>query len=117
MGGIGLEGVGDKPGADWGLQRTYALIHRLQPAGLIVPNHHQAPLPGEDVQTFEQDLPGANTAGFNTDQIGRLPLDTPLTMNDSWRFNLPARRYKSVPDLLHYLPPPPLRYPNLPLNS
>jgi alpha-L-fucosidase len=49
----------DKPEADWQLADTYALIHRLQPAALIVPNHHGAPLPGEDVQTFEQDLPGA----------------------------------------------------------
>src|SRR5260370_20802145 len=116
MGGIGLEGVGDKPGADWGLQRTYALIHRLQPAGLIVPNHPQAPLPGEDVQTFEQVLPGANTGGFNTDQIGRLPLETSLTMNDSWGFNLTDRRYKSVPELIHYLVQAAGRDANLLLN-
>ena len=78
----------DKPDADWRLDRTYALIHRLQPAALIVPNHHKAPLPGEDVQTFEQDLPGANTAGFNTTEIGSLPLETSLTMNQSWGFNI-----------------------------
>jgi len=40
------------------------------------------------VQTFEQILPGANTAGFNTQTIGGLPLETSLTMNDSWGFNL-----------------------------
>jgi alpha-L-fucosidase len=79
------------------------LIHRLQPAALIVPNHHQTPLPGEDVQTFEQDLPGANTAGFNTTTIGRLPLETSLTMNDSWGFNLTDHHYKSMPELIHYL--------------
>ena len=83
--------------------QTYALIHRLQPAALIVPNHHNAPLPGEDVQTFEQDLPGANTAGFNTQTIGGLPLETSLTMNDSWGFNLTDHDYKSLPDLIHYL--------------
>src|ERR1041384_664612 len=70
VGGIWFDGMWDKPDADWRLPRTYALIHRLQPATLIIPNHHQAPLPGEDVQTFEQDLPGANTAGFNTRTIG-----------------------------------------------
>lgn len=103
VGGIWFDGMWDKPDADWRLSRTYALIHRLQPATLIIPNHHQAPLPGEDVQTFEQDLPGANTAGFNTRTIGRLPLETSLTMNDSWGFNLTDHNYKSTADLIHYL--------------
>ncbi len=88
IGGIWFDGMWDKPDADWHLADTYGLIHRLQPAALIVPNHHGAPLPGEDVQTFEQDLPGANTAGFNTTTIGTLPLETSLTMNDSWGFNI-----------------------------
>jgi len=69
VGGIWLDGMWDKPDADWQLDTTYALIHRLQPAALIVPNHHQRPRAGEDVQTFEQDLPGANTAGFNTPTV------------------------------------------------
>src|SRR5437763_1713138 len=84
-------------------KHTYALIHRLQPGALIVPNHHRAPLAGEDVQTFEQDLPGANTAGFNTQTIGGLALETSLTMNDSWGFNLTDHNYKSLRDLIHYL--------------
>jgi alpha-L-fucosidase len=88
---------------DWRLVQTYALIHRLQPAALIIPNHHRAPLPGEDVQTFEQDLPGANTAGFNTTRIGSLPLETSLTMNDSWGFNITDRAFKSTRALIHYL--------------
>ena len=103
VGGIWFDGMWDKPDANWRLPQTYALIHRLQPATLIVPNHHRAPLPGEDVQTFEQDLPGANTAGFNTQTIGGLPLETSLTMNDSWGFNLTDHNYKSVRDLIHYL--------------
>jgi alpha-L-fucosidase len=103
IGGIWFDGMWDKPDADWRLPRTYALIHRLQPAALIVPNHHQAPLPGEDVQTFEQDLPGANTAGFNTRQIGSLPLETSLTMNGSWGFNLTDHEYKSPATLIRYL--------------
>src|SRR5215831_8369406 len=53
LGGIWFDGMWDKSDADWQLARTYALIHRLQPAALIVPNHHRAPLAGEDVQTFE----------------------------------------------------------------
>ncbi len=105
VGGIWFDGMWDKPppDADWRLPQTYALIHRLQPATLIVPNHHRAPLPGEDVQTFEQDLPGANTAGFNTQTIGGLALETSLTMNDSWGFNLTDHNYKSLRDLIHYL--------------
>jgi alpha-L-fucosidase len=100
LGGIWFDGMWDKPNADWQLSRTYALIHRLQPSALIVPNHHKAPLPGEDVQTFEQDLPGANAAGFNTRDIGSLPLETSLTMNSSWGFNIADRNFKSTRDLI-----------------
>ena len=100
LGGIWFDGMWDKPDADWRLARTYALIHRLQPAALIVPNHHQAPLPGEDVQTFEQDLPGANTAGFNTRTIGDLPLETSLTVNGSWGFNITDLAFKPARELI-----------------
>ena len=103
LGGIWFDGMWDRPDAPWRLERTYALIHRLQPAALIIPNHHKAPLPGEDVQTFEQDLPGANTAGFNTSEIGSLPLETSLTMNGSWGFNITDRAFKSTAQLIHYL--------------
>jgi alpha-L-fucosidase len=103
IGGIWFDGMWDKPDADWRLATTYALIHRLQPTALIVPNHHEAPKPGEDVQTFEQDLPGANTAGFNTREIGALPLETSLTMNQSWGFNITDKKFKSVKDLIGYL--------------
>jgi len=104
IGGIWFDGMWDRPDTSlWRLERTYALIHRLQPAALIIPNHHQAPLPGEDAQTFEQDLPGANTAGFNTTTIGALPLETSLTMNRSWGFNITDTTFKSVPELIGYL--------------
>jgi alpha-L-fucosidase len=116
IGGIWFDGMWDKPDADWRLPRTYALIHRLQPATLIVPNHHQTPLPGEDVQTFEQDLPGANTAGFNTETIGALPLETSLTMNDSWGFNLTDRHFKTARELIRYLVRAAGRDANLLLN-
>lgn len=103
IGGIWFDGMWDKPDAPWRLDRTYALIHRLQPSALIIPNHHKAPLPGEDVQTFEQDLPGANTAGFNTKEIGTLPLETSLTMNASWGFNIGDRKFKSTREIIGYL--------------
>jgi alpha-L-fucosidase len=101
--GIWFDGMWDKPDADWRLSRTYALVHRLQPSALVIPNHHLAPLPGEDVQTFEQDLPGANTVGFNTTEIGRLPLETSLTMNGSWGFNVTDTAFKSLRSLVTYL--------------
>lgn len=116
IGGIWFDGMWDKPNADWRLATTYALIHRLQPAALIVPNHHLAPLPGEDVQTFEQDLPGANTTGFNTGSIGALPLETSLTMNDSWGFNITDRSFKSTRELIRTLVRAAGRDANLLLN-
>jgi alpha-L-fucosidase len=116
VGGIWFDGMWDKPNADWRLEHTYALIHRLQPGALIVPNHHRAPLPGEDVQTFEQDLPGANTAGFNTMEIGSLPLETSLTMNESWGFNITDKKFKSTRELIGYLVRAAGRDANLLLN-
>ena len=82
---------------------TYSLIHRLQPAALIIPNHHKAPKPGEDVQTFEQDLPGANTTGLGGAPVGRLPMEMSETMNGSWGFNIGDSKYKSTRDLIHTL--------------
>jgi len=96
IGGIWFDGMWDKPNADWHLDKTYALIHKLQPAALIIPNHHQTPRPGEDVQTFERDLPGQNSAGFNTTFIStQLPLESSDTLNDNWGFNIGDSHYKS----------------------
>jgi alpha-L-fucosidase len=104
IGGIWFDGMWDKPDADWQLQRTYSLIHQLQPAALIIPNHHKKPMPGEDVQTFEKDLPGHKTMPWaNSDVSKDLPLETSETMNDSWGFNIGDSHYKSVPDLIRLL--------------
>jgi len=100
IGGIWFDGMWDKPDADWHLSKTYALIHQLQPAALIIPNHHQAPKPGEDVQTFERDLPGRNTAGFNTTFVtDQLPLESCNTLNGSWGFDIGDDKYKSVEEI------------------
>jgi len=102
--GIWFDGWWDKPDADWRLQKTYSLIHRLQPAALIGNNHHRRPFEGEDFQMFEKDLPGHNTAGFNAEaEIGNLPLETCDTINRSWGYNAKDNRYKSVGELIHYL--------------
>ena len=102
--GIWFDGWWDKPDADWQLDKTYALIHKLQPQALIGSNHHKRPNPGEDFQMFEKDLPGGRTAEFNKDsEIGDLPLETCETMNGAWGFNLTDRRYKSTRDLVRYV--------------
>ena len=104
VGGIWFDGWWDRPEANWRLDETYALIHRLQPAALVGSNHHRRPNPGEDFQMFEKDLPGQKTTGFNQEQeVGQLPLETCETMNDSWGFNINDRKYKSTRDLIRYL--------------
>jgi alpha-L-fucosidase len=104
IGGIWFDGWWDKPAADWRLEKTYSLIHSLQPAALIGNNHHRKPFDGEDFQMFEKDLPGHNTAGFNADsQVGALPLETCDTINKAWGYNAKDKQFKSVKDLVHYL--------------
>ena len=103
IGGIWFDGMWDKPNADWRIERTYGLIHRLQPAALIGNNHHRAPLPGEDFQMFEQDLPGENSAGFNKATVSGLPLETCETINHAWGYTSDDKQFKSVTQLIHLL--------------
>ncbi|GAB4022022.1 alpha-L-fucosidase [Spirosoma migulaei] len=103
-GHVGNSAPASKTGIDWHLDRTYSLIHKLQPAALIGNNHHVAPFPGEDFQMFEKDLPGSKTTGFNEAQtIGQLPLETCETMNGAWGFNIKDNHYKSTKELIQYL--------------
>ena len=104
IGGIWFDGWWDKPDADWRLEKTYKLIHDLQPHALIGNNHHRKPFPGEDFQMFEKDLPGSNTAGHSPNsEIGTLPLETCETINTSWGYNKNDTTFKSDKTLLHYL--------------
>lgn len=114
IGGIWFDGwwdqqAGDKTDPkktklDWHLNRTYSLIHKLQPATLIGNNHHVAPFPGEDFQMFEKDLPGQNQTGFSENsEVSKLPLETCETMNGAWGFNINDHKYKSTKDLVQYL--------------
>lgn len=88
---------------DWQLPEQYALIHRLQPSCLIGNNHHQTPFAGEDIQIFERDLPGENTAGLSGQDISALPLETCLTMNRSWGYNVTDLDYIDSNDLIRTL--------------
>ena len=101
IGGIWFDGMWDQWDANWQLDKTYSLIHKLQPGALIGSNHHMAPFPGEDFQMFERDLPGENTMGFNqTSSISELPLEMCETMNGSWGYNIKDRRFKSSKELI-----------------
>lgn len=122
IGGIWFDGWWDQektPMRDrWRLERTYRLIHQLQPAALIVNNHHQAPFNGEDYQTFERDLPGHNTMGYSASAtIGSLPLEMSETMNGSWGFNLVDDQFKSPRTLVQTLVNAAGRNANLLLNT
>ena len=85
------------------LIKQYQLIHQLQPACLVGNNHHLDPYPGEDIQIFERDLPGNNSAGWNAQAISRLPLETCETMNGMWGYKVTDQNYKSVKEIVHYL--------------
>jgi len=116
LGGVWFDGMWDRPDADWRLERTYRMLHELQPGALVGSNHHTAPFPGEDFQMFEQDLPGANTAGFNTAGVSALPLETAATMNDSWGYHLGDRDFKSAAQIIRLLVNAAGRNANLLLN-
>lgn len=90
---------------DWHYNELYSLIHELQPQCLIGNNHHLSPIPGEDFQMFEKDLPGKNTTGWGTseDAIGQLPKEVCETINGSWGFNLQDQKHKSDKELIRYL--------------
>ena len=90
---------------DWHYEDIYKLIHSIQPACLIGNNHHLSPIPGEDFQMFERDLPGKNTTGWGSSEedIGDLPKEICETINGSWGFNLRDRKHKSSKELIHYL--------------
>lgn len=88
---------------DWQLDKQYALVHSLQPGCLVGNNHHQVPFEGEDIQIFERDIPGQNTAGLSGQAIAHLPLETCNTMNGMWGYKVRDTDYKDTPTLIRYL--------------
>jgi len=79
------------------------MIHKLQPGCMVANNHHQPPFPGEDIQIFERDLPGENTAGLSGQAVSRLPLETCNTMNGMWGYKINDQNYKDATTLIRYL--------------
>jgi alpha-L-fucosidase len=92
-----------EPGGSFQYEQLYSIIRQLQPDAVIHNNRHAEPLPGEDVQGFEQDLPGENTAGFNTTEVYDLPLEICMTINDNWGVHFADENHKSTRWLLHNL--------------
>lgn len=89
-----------KPGGKWDLAGTYDLIHSLQPDAVIVNNHHILPLRGEDYQIWELDLPGENTAGFNTTEVGSLPVASWFNLNRGWAYYAGEQRVRSAEEVI-----------------
>ena len=111
------EGSADRTSRiDWKYDEIYGLIHKLQPATMIGNNHHMDPIKGEDFQMFEQDLPGNNSAGLNFQSASVLPLESCITMNDSWGFKITDRQYKTVNEVIRTLVGAAGRNSNLLLN-
>lgn len=92
-----------KAGGSFEYEKLYDLIHTLQPQAVIINNRHANPLPGEDVQGFEQDLPGMNTTGWQNEQVSSLPLEVCMTINDHWFYIRGSKNHKSLQALVHYL--------------
>lgn len=88
---------------DWHIRELYDLIHKIQPACLIGNNHHMTPIPGEDFQMFERDIPGQNAHGLSFQQVSALPLETCATLNDSWGFNIKDDNNKTLQEFVGLL--------------
>jgi len=102
---------------DWKYDEIYSLIHKLQPQCMIGNNHHLSPIPGEDFQMFERDLPGENKSGLSFQKASdAVPLETCETINGAWGYNITDRHYKTVQQVVQLLVGAAGRNANLLLN-
>jgi alpha-L-fucosidase len=90
-------------GGSWRYPELYDMIHTLQPDAVVHNNRHAAPMPGEDIQGFEQDLPGENTAGFNVTSASDMPAEVCMTINGSWGYHSGDHGHKSTATLIQKL--------------
>lgn len=84
----------------WDLAGTYDLIHQLQPDAVIANNTHVPPLPGEDYQVWELDLPGENKIGFNCTEVGDKPTACWWNLNAGWSYQPWNHTVKSAEEIL-----------------
>lgn len=89
-----------RAGGPWDLTGTYRLIHTLQPNAVVTNNTHVLPLPGEDYQVWELDLPGENSIGFNTTETGTLPFAAWWNLNRGWAYAPRTHEVKSSQEIL-----------------
>ena len=94
IGGIWFDGMWDKPGRRLAARSDLHAHPPLQPAALIVPNHHKAPLPGRGRADVRAGSAGRQHGRVQHDEIGALPLETSITMNGAWGFNITDRKFK-----------------------
>lgn len=85
---------------NWDLAGTYQLIHQLQPDAVVANNSHIPPLPGEDCQVWEIDMPGENTVGFNTTEIGDKQKAVWWNLNTGWAYFPASHTVKSAKSIL-----------------
>jgi alpha-L-fucosidase len=90
-------------GGSWRYPELYDMIHTLQPDAVVHNNRHATPISGEDVQGFEQDLPGENSAGFNVTGASDMPTEVCMTINNSWGYHSGDHDHKSTATLIHKL--------------
>jgi alpha-L-fucosidase len=88
------------PGGKWDLAGTYDLIHILQPQAVVCNNTHVLPLKGEDYQVWELDMPGENSVGFNTTEVGDKPKAVWWNLNTGWAYAPRTHRVKSAETML-----------------
>lgn len=84
----------------WDLAGTYDLIHELQPDAVITNNGHIKPLQGEDYQVWELDLPGENSVGFNTTEVGDKQKACWWNLNTGWSYQPWFHNVKSADEIL-----------------
>lgn len=93
------------PSGDFKFEELFELIHTLQPDAVIMNNRHSDPIPGEDVQGYEGDIPGENT---NLDLNGTPPmreaLETCQTLtSEGYGFQRHDHHYRSPSELVTLL--------------
>lgn len=92
-------------GGDFQFDELYRTIHRLQPDAVVMNNHHLAPLPGEDVQGFEGDVPGENTnaEGMNLTAPVLEVQESCQTVSRTYGFDSDDHDFRSGAELLSML--------------
>ena len=88
------------PRGAWDLQGTYNLIHELQPGAVVTNNTHVMPLSGEDYQVWELDMPGENTIGFNTTEVGDKAKAVWWNLNTGWAYAPRTHHVKSAETII-----------------